>query len=45
MLKVVMSEVRSIVESYTRVSFICHICMVSYGSWVGNEAGGSVYLF
>ena len=44
-LKVVMSEVRSIVEFYTRVFFICHICMVSYGGWVENEAGGPVYLF
>ena len=33
-------KVRSIVESYMRVFFICHICIVSYGGWVGNEAGG-----
>ena len=23
-----------------RVFFICHICIVSYGGWVENEAGG-----
>ena len=38
-------KLRSIVEFHTRVFFICHICMVSYGGWVGNEAGGPVYLF
>ena len=41
-LKVVMSEVRSMVESHMRVFFIRHIWI---GGWVGNEVGGVlVYL-
>ena len=46
-LKVVMSEFRSMLESYMRVLFVIS-ALFSYGGWIGNEVGGSwalVYLF